>query len=1153
MDRSPPTLASEQIAVFASSRIGECKAERDVARDAIKSLNHVPVLFEDVGARPYPPRETYEPRLRSSQIFVGIYRDGYGEIASGMSISGLEDEFVIAREVGMPRLIYVSRRSTAREARLAKLIEEAKNDKLTIWFYDEPIELHERLRDDITAVVARTFHASRQIEAVIEEGAAKFLERLVPPSERVPRGNIERALIEELNQHHVVEVSGELGVGKTVLLAAAAAEQNWIFVNAQGNSPMQVAIRVANQLRKRVGAPPVIAESYEVATAAFRDAWQRSPRTVVAIDACPSAKLIDEVLTITGAPSSDYPMVFSLATPAEASGFHQFRVRPLDSEEVARIWLGRFGSRPTPNDLQRLMEVSRGIPLYLRYVRTPADVEIKDAALEAIELRRFQTLSALARDIVTYVCLSDRPLTLEDLVNLTGERQLVAAIEQASVMTVETPGGFGPAHQHLQTTIRAYLQGFPARHAYYAAQLGKRFVESADFSAAFFVFDRAGLPDASRVIARASFEAGQQGDYGTLVRLLRRRVGLLEGQGLSRQLCAVTIALAHAEDGAGEADLAEKRWRQAKTMAEQLGDASLQLRIRAALASRQALSVGSPDSIRELASLRDEVLGANEDWMGANIALDLSTIFLRLASEKEAAENATIAGERFAAIGDTYGAQLARRNLAAALSQVPERREEARTLAEEFTQADATGSKRMQAFKCNLLFMAARRRGENDAARALALEALALGGDLKDVWVIITNTINLANVERDLGKTSEALPLYDRVAQIAQNSGLRTTEAIASRHAAQVHNQTRNFELAKNYANHAAGLLRASAATVEFSIALEERGDAESGLGDRASASRTYLDAAKVLQGPDELERRARLISRAAVQYAESDERKRFFNDFSDFYSCAQDDPAATALALTEKLSGELPSRGIFGALNVLFQLMFKDLPLAISRHLFRSVSRRLLDASALDRRRSLAFVPLLAATPSNVFDLQMLAELADGLHGACGAVLSFKPSADLALNFVETVDFGRPVLISLSQLDDKAETAALATIIALFFLGFQAEILQNIFDSSSPKRTEVNITVIALSEATAANIPISLDADRNFGVTRPANFDEGLPTFVVFRDGLLETWEKEDYANGLLGLLAAVLLEVTFQLFQAEVESDTLARNIIRIVRAFI
>ena len=62
----------DHLRVFVSSTIKECAAERASVRDAIRSLNHEPVLFEDVGARPYPPREVYTARLEISQIFVGI-------------------------------------------------------------------------------------------------------------------------------------------------------------------------------------------------------------------------------------------------------------------------------------------------------------------------------------------------------------------------------------------------------------------------------------------------------------------------------------------------------------------------------------------------------------------------------------------------------------------------------------------------------------------------------------------------------------------------------------------------------------------------------------------------------------------------------------------------------------------------------------------------------------------------------------------------------------------------------------------------------------------------------------------------------------------------------------------------------------------------
>ncbi len=137
-----------------------------------------------------------------------------------MAISGLEDEFNIAREVGMPRLIYVSRQAVSRDNRLVDLIERAKNEVTIYFYYDEPVDLRRHLRDDITAVVASSFHPARQIEPVIEGTAAQFIDRLVPPAERLPRNNVERELSNALHEHHILEVQGELGVGKTVLLAA---------------------------------------------------------------------------------------------------------------------------------------------------------------------------------------------------------------------------------------------------------------------------------------------------------------------------------------------------------------------------------------------------------------------------------------------------------------------------------------------------------------------------------------------------------------------------------------------------------------------------------------------------------------------------------------------------------------------------------------------------------------------------------------------------------------------------------------------------------------------------------------------------------------------------------------------------------------------
>lgn len=1133
--------------MFVSSRIGECAIERGIAKDAIKSLNHEPILFEDVGARPYTARETYEPRLRESQIFVAIYRDGYGDIVPGMNISGLEDEFNIACEVGLERLVYVRTDERSRDSRLTALIERAKSE-VKISFYTESTDLIERLRSDITSEVARNFNSAREIAPIVEVNASQFLERLVPPAERLDRSTAQNDLFDALHKNNIVEVQGELGVGKTVVIATSAARSDWIFLAAQSDSPMQVASRLANLLRMRIGDSPVLVRSYAVAIAAVKDAWGRSKGTPVAIDGCPTSELINDIVAATGGPSSEYPLIFSLAGQAGTSVFYRFKVPSLTNDEVSDLWLMRFGTRPSTKQLAKLVDLSKGIALYLRYVRTPEDVEITDSALESIELRRWRDLSPLTRDIVTYSCLSARPVPMEALIGLTGEKDLMNALEQASVLTLETAEGFSPIHQHLRTTIRAELGRSPARHAYYASALGRHLARTGDYLSAFFVLDAAGRPDARRIVARASFEAAQQGDFRSLTRVLRRRVEFLASAGPSRELFATVAGLAQAEDNTGDAESARGHWQATEKLAGQLGDTTLTSQFRAEALIREALATTSSGSLEALVTLRAELAASNEKWLAAKIALDLSGVFIRIGREKDAAENAEAAVSEFDSLGDTYGTELARRNLASALSQVLGREEEAARLAEKFTREDVVGSKRLQAFRCNLLFRAARKRGDNEQAGALASEALAIGEELQDVWVIIANTINLANVRRDENKSGEALALYNKVSEMARRSGLRTQEAIASRHAAEVHNQRKEFILAKSYAEYAVAVLRETAAEVELAIALEERADAERGLGDRLIASTSYLEAAGHLLDPSDKRRKARLLSQAASLYLEADDPDRFFGDFGKLYGCATGEKLSVALALLDKIATELPSRGIFGVLNVYFRFLFRSAPAAINRRLFRLITERIVGISSPDTHVHLALIPLLGAIPATVLDLQMLVETADGLHRNVKP-LSFKPNADLSVNYVTELDLGLRTVLSFTQIDDLAETAAITTILALFFLGFQEEISRNILEGNQPERPEVKISVISLAEAKAANLPVDLEAGRNFAVTRPADLgEEGIPTFVFYRDGLLGTWEGKDYLNGLLGLLATVLMEVIFRLLKSEVDSDTLHRNIVRV-----
>src|SRR5215467_7376722 len=109
----------QRVRVFVSSTLDELASERAAAREAITQLRLTPILFES-GARPYPPRELYRSYLAQADISVGIYWQRYGWVASGMTISRLEDEYQLAGN--KPQLIYLKAPARRREPRLQTLL-----------------------------------------------------------------------------------------------------------------------------------------------------------------------------------------------------------------------------------------------------------------------------------------------------------------------------------------------------------------------------------------------------------------------------------------------------------------------------------------------------------------------------------------------------------------------------------------------------------------------------------------------------------------------------------------------------------------------------------------------------------------------------------------------------------------------------------------------------------------------------------------------------------------------------------------------------------------------------------------------------------------------------------------------------------------------
>src|SRR5262249_7736198 len=108
-----------RLRVFVSSTLGELAEERRAVARAISSLRLTPVTFE-TGARPHPPRDLYRAYVSQSDVFVGLYWQRYGQLATGTTVSGLEEEFDLSD--GMPQLMYVKTPAPDREPRLSDLL-----------------------------------------------------------------------------------------------------------------------------------------------------------------------------------------------------------------------------------------------------------------------------------------------------------------------------------------------------------------------------------------------------------------------------------------------------------------------------------------------------------------------------------------------------------------------------------------------------------------------------------------------------------------------------------------------------------------------------------------------------------------------------------------------------------------------------------------------------------------------------------------------------------------------------------------------------------------------------------------------------------------------------------------------------------------------
>ena len=1154
----------DKLIIFVSSRIQECNVERSIVQKAIRSLNHEPVLFEHLGARVYSPRDLYLSRLRDSQAMVAIYRSGYGyiDVANGMDISGLEDEYRFAKREGIDSLFYFWRAVEGREPRLQSLIDEIGSGP-TVAFYDDPEKLYEMVKRDVTALITDKFLSSTSHSGVMQEDSAVVLARtLSSVGLVVRRDGLIKLLVKQTAMYPILCIYGPAGIGKTTISAQLAQTIGSKYVRLSGLAPKEVFSVCADVLNGNSAKEAVPFSTLEGARLALAAAWAELPSVTLLLDECGYVPELLDALSAGGGTSPDKRIVY---TYRESSLVHQnFEIPPMMPSEINEIlvnspWLHKANCE----------HVTEGNPLILQHTLMKFGTKLSAGILN---------IGGSAGEILTYLALTPMPLSAEHLIMLRADdsysiHSLSADIGKLGHIVDDSPRGYRLMHSETSAFIAEETKQSPQRYRFFINRL-IRLTEDCGYHRYSYEL-AATLEDgrAKKYVLHALREAASLGDWRVAIPLVDKMLSEALDTESKNESLHLMLSLAYPLELTGNADRANDILKRAKVLANQLGEAAL-LNVEETEISSRARRAMLANDVEDLQHIYSRYKEQGKSWDQARVGLELSAIFMAAKKSEEATEILRPTLLIFEELGDEYGVDLAQRNLASALSAMPGNEEEAERLIAIITERAGEGpdNRRQRAWLCNILTRRLRTAGRHEEAETVAKEALDIANELGDESLSAMNQINLGNVYRGLKRPLDAIAVYETAAVLSQKCGRRDIEADASRLVAGIYNDFEETgewyarrQKAKFYAQHAVGLLHGTVYYVALACATWELGEALEALGDIDEAAKAFFDSASAYRMVADQDDFSRALTYAA-ELSLSDHVQTYLNGVADALNIKRSDYQQ---ALLDQFMDLLPSIMENAPKRAFIRLL--------SGHIFEAWShlppplRGGLVSVVVEHFRKFALRPMRQVENWRIlYSAIVIASLIKDsslpyIHNRLASSITegvpdifVREEGDGTRVWTLVLNIRRRVIISVICLDKSPASNLAGFALAVFIKAFEHELVQEII-GGAPALDELLIQIASFNEMPEdirqlASKTLDLEsvlANQPCIVSRPSNFKEVSPTCVFLGPTFLQDVSFGDISGSALQLLFGLTLtEVAFQLLHGEVEMDEIRPKIVSLVR---